>query len=133
MTRSDSSRTRSDKGQQGFSLIGFLCTLLVLAAGGWIGMRAGPSLFEYWAIEKAVAASTAVANTPDELRKTFDKLAAAGFIDAIAGKDLQISGRGKNMQASFAYEKRIPLIAPASLLIEYKGSTARDVPEKAAN
>ncbi len=133
MSRSDSSRIRSDHSQQGFSLIGFLCTLLVLVSGGWLALRAGPSLIEFWAVEKAVAAASAVANTPDELRKTFDKLAAAGFIDAIAGKDLEISGRGKDMQTSFAYEKRIPLIGPASLLIEYKGSTARDVPEKAAN
>ncbi len=98
-----------------------------------MALRAGPSLFEFWAVEKAVAAAAAVANTPEDLRKTFDRLASAGSIDAIAGKDLQISGRGKDMRVGFAYEKRIPLIGPASLLIEYKGSTARDVPEKAAN
>ncbi len=133
MTRSDSSRIRSDAGQRGFSLLGFLCTLLVLAAGGLLAMRAGPSVVEYWAVKKAIVAASAVSGTPDELRKTFDKLAAAGFIDAVAGKDLEVSGRGKDMQVSFAYEKRIPLIGPTSLLIEYKGSTAQDVPEKAAN
>ncbi len=133
MTRSDSSRTRSDQAQRGFSLIGFLCTLVVLAGGGWLAMRAGPGLLEFWAVEKAVTAAAAVANTPEEVRKTFDRLAAAGSIDAITGKDLQVSGRGKNMEVSFAYEKRIALIGPTSLLIEYTGSTARDVPEKAAN
>ncbi len=133
MTRSDSSRTGSDAGQRGFSLVGFLCTLLVLAAGGLLAMRAGPSVIEFWAVKKAVAAASAVSGTPDELRKAFDKLAAAGFIDAVAGKDLEVSGRGKEMQVSFAYEKRIALIGPTSLLIEYKGSTAHDVPEKAAN
>jgi len=133
MTRSDSSRTWSDPTQRGFSLIGFLCTLLVVAAGGWLALRAGPGLVEYWAIEKAIVAASAVANTPDDVRKTFDKLAAAGSIDAITGKDLQVSGRGRDMKVSFAYEQRIPLIGPTSLVIEYKGSTARDVPEKAAN
>jgi hypothetical protein len=133
MTRSESSRTGSDASQRGFSLVGFLCTLLVLAAGGIVAMRAGPSVIEYWAVKKAIAAAAAVSNTPDELRKTFDKLAAAGFIDAVGGKDLEVSGRGRDMQVSFAYEKRIPLIGPTSLLIEYKGSTAQDVPEKAAN
>ncbi len=98
-----------------------------------MALRVGPSLLEFWAIEKAVAAAAAVANTPEELRKTFDRLAAAGSIDTIAGKDLQISGRGTDMQVGFAYEKRIPLIGPTSVLIEYKGSTARDVSEKAAN
>ena len=133
MIRSDSRRTGSYEVQRGFSLIGFVCTLLVLAAGGLLAMRAGPTLLEYWAVKKAVTAASAVANTPEELRKTFDKLADAGFIDAIAGKDLQVSGRGKEMTVNFAYEKRIPLIDSVSLLIEYKGSTARDTPEKAAN
>ncbi len=121
------------RSQRGFSLIGFLCTLLVFVAGGWLALRMVPGMLEYWAIEKAIVAASAVAATPDDVRKTFDKLAAAGSIDAIAGKDLQISGRGKDMKVSFAYEQRIRLTGPASLLIEYKGSTARDVPEKAAN
>jgi len=133
MTRSDSRRIGSDAGQRGFSLVGFLCTLAVVGAGGLLAMRAGPSMIEYWAVKKAIVAASAVTATPDELRKTFDKLAAAGFIDAVSGKDLEVSGRGKDMQVSFAYEKRIPLIGPTSLLIEYKGSTAQDVQEKAAN
>lgn len=133
MTRSVSRRIGSDLGQRGFSLMGFLCTLLVVAGGGWLAMRAGPSVIEYWAVEKAVKAASAIASTPEEVRKNFDKLANAGFIDSISGKDLQFSGRGAQMTVNFAYEKRIPLIGPASLLIEYKGSTARDTPEKAAN
>lgn len=133
MTRSHSSRTGSDHHQRGFSLTGFLCTLVVVASAGWLAWRTGPSVLEFWAIDKAVAAASAVASTPEELRKTFDRLAAAGSIDTISGKDLEVSGRGRDMRVDFAYEKRIPLIGPTSLLIEYKGSTARDVPEKAAN
>lgn len=126
-------QTRSDKSQRGFSLIGFLCTLLVVAAAGLLALRAGPSLLEFWAVKNAIKTASAMANTPEELRKTFDKLASAGFIDAITGKELEVSGRGKDMQVSFAYQKRIALIGPTSLLIEYQGSTAQDVPEKAAN
>ncbi len=132
MARSDSNPARSEQRQAGFSLIGFLCTLAVLGTAGMLALRAGPSVVEYWAVQKAVKAAAAVAGTPDELRSTFDKLAAAGFIDSVEGKDLQITGRGKGMQASFAYQKKIPLVGPASLLIEYQGSTANEDPEKAA-
>jgi hypothetical protein len=132
MIRSDSSPAQSDTEQAGFSLIGFLCTLVVLGTAGVLALRAGPSVIEYWAVKKAVAAAAAVAGTPDELRSTFDKLAAAGFIDSVEGKDLQITGRGKDMQASFAYQKKIPLVGRASLLIEYQGSTANEGSEKAA-
>jgi hypothetical protein len=125
--------SQSDKRQGGFSLIGFLSTLTVLGAIGLLLVRAGPSVVEFWAIDKAVAAASIAANTPDELRRAFDKLAAAGYIDSIEGKDLKITGAGKDMEVSFSYEKKIPLVGPANLLIDYRGGTAHAVPEKAAN
>ena len=125
--------SQSDKRQGGFSLIGFLSTLTVLGAIGFLLVRAGPSVVEFWAIDKAVAAASIAANTPDELRRAFDKLAAAGYIDSIEGKDLKITGAGKDMEISFSYEKKIPLVGPANLLIDYRGGTAHAVPEKASN
>ncbi len=122
--RSQYGATLSERREDGFSLIGFLCTLIVVGVAGLLALRAGPGVIEYWAVEKAVKAAKATSNTPDEVRGSFDKLAAAGFIDAIEGKDLKISGRGDNMEVSFAYQKKVPLYGPASLVIEYKGSTA---------
>lgn len=124
---------RSDQSQRGFSLLGFLSTLTLLGAVGVLAVRAGPSVIEYWAIGKAVSAASITATNPDELRRAFDKLAAAGYIDSIEGKDLEITGKGPEMEISFAYQKKIPLVGPASLLIDYRGSTAKAVPEKAAN
>lgn len=122
--RSQFPHSRSQQRLGGFSLIGFLCTLIVFGLAGMLALRAGPGVIEYWAVEKAVKAAAAMSSTPDELRSAFDKLAAAGFIDAIEGKDLSISGRGEHMQVSFAYQKSIPLYGPARLVIDYKGSTA---------
>lgn len=133
MRRSDSIRLRSDSSQRGFSLIGFLSTLIVLGVAGLLALRAGPSVLEYWAIKKAVSAAAAVSDTPAELRDSYDKMASVGFVDALQGKDLQVTGRGKDMQVSFSYQKKIPLFGPTSLLIEYKGSTAEEGQEKAAN
>ncbi len=130
--RSDPTGVRSELNARGFSLVGLLCTLIVLGAGGLLVLRAGTSVLEYWAIKKAVAAATAVSDTPTELRENYDRMASTGFVDALQGKDLKISGRGKDLQASFSYEKKIPLFGPASLLIEYNGSTAEDESEKAA-
>ncbi len=117
---------QSQSGQAGFSLIGFLCTLIVIGTVGLLTLRAGPGVIEYWAVEKAVRASLAMSSTPEALRASFDRLAAASYIDAIEGKDLQISGRGEQMQVSFAYQKTVPLYGPASLVIRYTGSTAED-------
>jgi len=125
-TRSDMSW--SEKQQAGFSLIAFLSTLTLFGAIGLLLVRAGPTVVEYWAIDKAVAAASLTADTPNELRQAFDKLVAAGFIDSIEGKDLKITGTGKEMEISFAYEKKIPLFGPASLLIDYRGGSVPAVP-----
>ena len=119
--------------QRGFSLLGLVSTLLVLALSGVLVVRAGPGVLEYWAIKKAVAAAAAVSDTPAELRERFDKLASVGFSDTLQGKDLEISGRGDNMRVRFNYDKRIPLFGPFSLLIAYRGGNVDDGQDEAAN
>ena len=87
---------------RGFSLIGFLSSLCLFALAGLLVVRAGPSVFEYWAIEKTIKASAAVSQTPADVRETFDKLASTGYIDSLKGKDLVIKGVGDSMKVSFA-------------------------------
>ena len=119
--------------QRGFSLLGLVSTLLVLALSGVLVVRAGPGVLEYWAIKKAVAAAAAVSDTPAELRERFDNMASVGFSDTLQGKDLEISGRGDNMRVRFNYDKRIPLFGPFSLLIAYRGGNVDDGQDEAAN
>ena len=110
-----------DFSMRGFSLIGFLSTLVVFGVVGLLMIRVGPSMFEYWAIEKAIRAALAVSATPSEMRAAYDRLAAVAYIESVQGKDLLIEGTGDAMKVSFAYEKRIPLSGPASLVIAYRG------------
>lgn len=123
---SDLPDRQSDLSTQGFSLIGFLATLTVLGVAGLLMIRVGPSVIEYWAIEKAVKAASAVSSSPSEIRAAYDKLASVAYIEAVRGKDLLIEGSGDAMRVSFAYEKRIPLSGPASLVIAYRGPEAGD-------
>ncbi len=118
---------------QGFSLIGFLCSLTLLGLAGLLAVRAGPSIFEYWAVEKTIKAASAVSQTPADLRATFDKLASAGYIDSIQAKDLIVEGSGDTMRVSFTYEKKIYLAGPVSLLIVYQGSNVTDPEGKPPN
>jgi Domain of unknown function (DUF4845) len=123
---SDLPDRQSDLSTQGFSLIGFMSTLTVLGVIGLLMIRVGPSVIEYWAIEKAVKAASAVSATPSDMRAAYDRLASVAYIEAVQGKDLQIEGSGDAMKISFAYEKRIPLSGPASLVIAYRGTAADD-------
>ena len=123
-------RLRYESAQKGFSLTGFLSSIVIIFVAGLMLVRVGPGVLEYWAIGKAVAAAKVVAKTPAELRASFNKIAAAGNIDAIEGKNLEITGTGDEMQVSFAYQKKIHLVGPASLLIDYKSSTAAEISTK---
>lgn len=116
-------KLRSDSAQQGFSLIGMLLSLSMIGLIGLLALRGSSSVIEYWAVGKTVSAARAVSKTPAEVRAMFDKLAAAGYIDSIEGKDLKIEGVGDSMEVSFSYQKKIPLIGPTSLLVDYKGSS----------
>ena len=130
---SDLPDRQSDLSTQGFSLIGFLSTLIVFGVVGLLMIRVGPSVIEYWAIEKAVNAASAVSATPAELRAAYDRMASVAYIEAVQGRDLLIEGSGNAMKVSFAYEKRIPLSGPASLVIAYRGpkdSHAADEPAR---
>ena len=129
---SDLPDRQSDLSIQGFSLIGFLSTLVVFGVAGLLLIRVSPSVIEYWAIEKAVKAASAVSSTPSDMRDAYDRLASVAYIEAVQGKDLLIQGSGDAMKVSFAYEKRIPLAGPASLMIAYRGSDHSDPADQPA-
>lgn len=110
--------------QSGVSLIGLIFVLAFLGCIAVLGMQVVPSFVEYQSIKKAIAGAKAASTNPNEIRISFDKQAEIGYITSINGKDLAISKNGENVEVSFAYDKKIPLVGFASLLLEYEGTTA---------
>jgi hypothetical protein len=82
-----------------------------------------PAYIEYRAVKNAIVKAKAEGGTPREIQQAFDKNAGVNNVEAIAGRDLTISRDGSDTQVSFAYEKRIPLAANVSLLIDFSGTT----------
>lgn len=118
--------------QRGITLVGLIFVMAVLGAIGVLGLKVVPTVVEYYSIKKAVASARTAGSTAPEIRAAFDRQTDVGYIDSISGKDLEISKNGDQIEISFAYPKKIPLFGPASLLIEYAGSTARSTAQKAA-
>ncbi|MDQ9170649.1 DUF4845 domain-containing protein [Oxalobacteraceae bacterium R-40] len=114
----------SNRKQAGVSLTGLIFILAIIGMAAVLGMKIVPTVTEYMAIKKAIVTAKSAGSTPAEVRTSFDKQAEVGYIDSISGKDLEIVPQDGMMEVSFAYEKRIPLVGPASLLIDYQGSTA---------
>lgn len=120
------SQSRQLQRQQGISLIGLILSLGVIVLVAMLAMKVVPTVIEFMSIKKAAQAAKNAGSTVREIQSSFDKQAAAGYFDAISGKDLSIVKSGDDIEVSFAYQKKIPLFGPASLLLEYTGTTAKN-------
>ncbi len=116
---------RDARKQQGMSLTGLIFVLALLGMVVLLGFKIVPSFVEYRAILGAIKIAKAAGGTPAEVQNAFDKNASVTYIDSISGKDLLIGAENGQIEISFAYEKKIPLIGPASLVLDYAGSTAK--------
>jgi hypothetical protein len=115
------------KNQKGVSLSGLMLWGFVLAMVALVVIKIAPTAIEYYKIQKAiksVAAAAAASATVPELRAAYSKFAEIDHISDVRPEDLDITKEGNQIVISFAYDKRIPLFGPVSLLIEYHASTA---------
>lgn len=109
--------------QHGLSLVGFMFVIAIVALLAVLGIRVGPSVIEYSAIKKAIVKAKDTGTTVGEIRASFDKQASAGYIDSVSGKDLDIQKGESGFDVSVEYQKKIELVGPASLVIDYVAST----------
>jgi len=122
---------RGTAGQRGISLVGLIVVLAVIGVIGLLAMQILPTYSEYRAVTAAVAKAKTAGTTPQEIRASFDRSAEVNYISSISGRDLTIERVDGGMEVSFAYDKKIHLAGPASLLLEYSGSTAQGGPTPA--
>jgi hypothetical protein len=111
--------------QRGISLTGLIFVLAVLGFIGVFAMKVFPTYLEYKASKDAIFAAKATNGSPAEMRQTFDKNADINRIETISGKDLIISKESGETELSFAYQRKIPIFANVSLLIDYAATTAK--------
>jgi hypothetical protein len=114
--------------QKGVSLLsvvffGVLALLVVI-----VTVKTFPTYTEYLAIKKAVSGVASEvdsqgANPETNIAFAFARRQAIDGFSSITSNDLKIVRKGARIEISFAYEKRIPLVANVSLLIDYSGSS----------
>ncbi len=116
--------------QRGITLVGLIFAVGVLGVLGIIGLKVVPTVMEYQAVQKAIMSVRSAGTTPKDIQIAFDKQANISYIESISGKDLTIVRNGTTFDISFAYDKKIPLVGPASLLMEYEGTTVTTAVKK---
>jgi hypothetical protein len=109
--------------QSGISLTGLIFVLAVLGVAAVFALKLLPTYFEYSAIKDAIVRAKEAGGTPREIQVAFDKNAGMNNVTAVKGSDLTITRDDGEVQVSFAYEKRVPLVGNVSLVIDYAGTT----------
>ncbi|WP_194721499.1 DUF4845 domain-containing protein [Noviherbaspirillum malthae] len=117
---------RSAARESGLSLTGFLFVIAVVAVLAVLGLKVVPTVVEYSAIKKAIVNAKNTGTTAREIQDAFEKQRSAGYIESVTGKDLEIIKTAEGFDVSVAYERRIPLVGPASLVIDYVATTGRN-------
>ena len=114
---------RVDSPARGITLIGLMMWAVLLGFGGYVLIRAVPTVLEYRAILSAVnRIAGAPPATVASIRATFDRQRDIDYsIESITGKDLEVTKENEKVVIRFAYQKEIELIAPVFLLIKYEG------------
>lgn len=116
---------QSRRKQSGLSIVGLIFSLVILGGIGILMAQVVPAVIEYRSIQNAMEKAKASGTTVREIQAAFDKNKAAGYFDAISGADLEVMKNGSDVEVSFAYQKKIPLFGPASILFEFAGTTAK--------
>lgn len=112
--------------QRGMTLSGLLIGAFVVAVVALVGMKMVPEYIEHRAIASAVkkvASEAGPEATVGQIRAAFDRQANVDYITSITGADLDITKERGVIVVSYAYEKRIPLVANVSLLLDFSGSS----------
>jgi Tfp pilus assembly major pilin PilA len=117
----------SARYQRGLSMIGFLFVIVVVALIAVVAMKVVPTVVEFAAIKKAMLTAKQNGSTALEIQNAFNKARDVNYIESVDGKDLEIVKTADGFEVSVAYEKRIPLVGPASLLLDYRASTGNAV------
>jgi len=109
--------------QLGLTLSGLMLALIGIGLAAIIGIQVVPAVVEYQSIKKAIVDSRNNGNTAAEIEVAFNRQAKAGYISSIRGQDLTIVKKNDYFVVSFAYDKKLHLMGPVSLLLEFSGST----------
>lgn len=116
--------------QRGLSLTMFLLGIIVVGLLAVVGMKVVPTVVEFMAIKKAIVNAKNAGASAREIQDSFDKQRQTNYVESITGKDLEIIRSADGWDVNVAYQKKIELFGPVSLVIDYEATTASGTPKK---
>jgi Tfp pilus assembly major pilin PilA len=114
--------------QRGITIIGFVFVAAVLIIFAVVGFRVVPAYIEYFAVKKALEQAlqeTKDFNNPAEVKRSFQRRADSGYIESVSAQDVVVLKDGNNITASAAWNRKLHLVANASLFLEFEALAVR--------
>ena len=109
------------RGERGLTILGFLFVAVVVVTIALVGFRVMPAYVEYFAVKKALeqALDDAPTGNVAEVRRAFDRKIGAGYIESVRPSDVQVNRDGNRLVASASWQRILPMIANASILLDF--------------
>jgi uncharacterized protein DUF4845 len=115
------------RNEGGITILGFLFVAAVVITVALVGFRVMPAYIEYFAVQKALQQALEDSPTGNiaEIRRAFDRKTSAGYIDSVRPVDVQVSRQNNQIIASVSWQRVLPMIANASILLDFDASASR--------
>ncbi|TMG94264.1 MAG: DUF4845 domain-containing protein [Betaproteobacteria bacterium] len=115
------------RNERGITILGFLFVAAVVIVVALVGFRVLPAYIEYFAVEKALktALDDAPTGSVGEVRRAFDRKAGAGYIESVRPADIQVSRQGGSITATASWQRVLPMVGNASILLDFDASASR--------
>jgi len=115
------------RNERGITILGFLFVAAVVVIFALVGFRVMPAYIEYFAVQKAL--QQALEDAPDgnigEVRRGFDRKTSAGYIESVQPRDVQVSRQNNRITASVSWQRVLPMIGNASILLDFDATASR--------
>lgn len=115
--------------QQGMTFIGMVLVIAAVIFLAVIGMKVVPAYIEFFGVKKIINNIGSDSNfnsmSKQDIMTAFDKGADIGYVTVIKGSDLVIAKGDSGNIVSAEYQVTIPIVSNASVLLDFKTSTAK--------
>jgi hypothetical protein len=113
--------------QRGMTLTGFVFVAGLVMVVALVGFRTIPSYIEYYTVTKAVEGAIADSKdlTPQQIKRNFDRRISADYVDSVRTSDLEVTKEGGQIVATVTWQRKLPLVANVSLLLDFEASARR--------
>lgn len=115
------------RNERGLTIIGFIFVAAIVVVVALIGFRVLPSYVEYFQVQKALQGALDDSETGNlaEVRRNFDRRTSATYVDSVRANDVLVSRQGKEIVATLTWQRILPMVGNASILLEFDATATR--------